>query len=77
MEHIDESDDVRVLEFFQESDFTDGSRWDSLVLRLESDFLEGKDLTSVSVTCFVDDTVGSFSDDFDFLVLVNFGFHFD
>ena len=51
-----------MLETFKQADFADGRGGDTIVFLLESDFLEGDDLTSVQVSALVYDTVGALSE---------------
>ena len=50
-----------MLQSFKQADFADSRRWDSIVFLLESDFLEGDDLTRDKVSALVDNTVGTLS----------------
>ena len=36
MQHVDEANDVWVLKLFEQRDLSDSSRWNALILRLES-----------------------------------------
>lgn len=52
---------IIVLEFFQETDLTDGGTWNALVLGFEADLLERYDLFCVDVPRLIYDTIGSCS----------------
>ena len=75
VEHIDQPHDVGVLQLFQQRNLPNGSTWNSLILRLKSDGLEGVDLSRVDVPGLVDDSVGSFTHLLELLVLVNLRLH--
>jgi hypothetical protein len=66
-------DDVGMgLEFFEDGDFSHGSGWDSFILIFEFDFFEGNDPFGISFSSLEDHTVGSFSNGFNFFVVVHF-----
>ena len=75
VEHVDEADDVGVLELLEQGDLADGRRRDALVLRLQPDLLQRVDLVCISVTRLVDDTISTFANDLNFFVLINFRLH--
>lgn len=55
---VEETNDVLVLELFQEGDLADGGAWYAFVFGFEADLLEGDDLAAiVQVAGLVDDTV--------------------
>jgi hypothetical protein len=60
------------LEFFEDGDLSHGSGGDAFILVFEFDFFEGDDPFGVSLSSLEDYTVGSFSDGFDFFVVVHF-----
>ncbi len=51
-----------MLQSFEQTDFTDGSRWNSIIFLLKSDFLESHHLASDKISALVDDTVSSLSE---------------
>lgn len=61
---------VRMLKVLEEGDFSDGSRWDTIVLFLKPDLLNCYEFSSLLVQSFINDTVRSLSQLFKFLVLV-------
>ena len=69
---MDVPDDVRVLELLEERNLTDGSGGDAFVLGLETDLLQSEKLSGTLILGLVDDTIGTFSDLFKFLVLIHF-----
>lgn len=49
MDDLSEVDNVGMVEFFEDGDFSDGRGWDAFFLGLESDLLEGVDLSCLLV----------------------------
>jgi hypothetical protein len=68
VDHIDEPDDVWVLEFLEERDLSDGCAGDALVCALESDLLHGVDV-AFSIAGLVDDSVGAFANHLELFVV--------
>jgi hypothetical protein len=73
---VDKSDNVWVLQLLKKCNLSDGSAWDSLILTLKSDLLQGVDLSSLYVLGLVHDTVSALTDHFELLVLINLRLHF-
>lgn len=49
MDDLSKIDDVRVIEFFEDGDFSDGGGWNAFFLGLEPDLFEGVDLACLLV----------------------------
>jgi len=75
VQHVNQSHDVRVLQLFQQSDFTDSCGWDAFLFGLKSDLFESVDLACFRVLCLIDDTIGTLSDHVDLVVLFDAGVH--
>ena len=63
-----ETDDVGVIQFFEERDFPDGSWGNALILVVESDLLESNDLVGDLVPGLIYDSIGALSNFVDALV---------
>lgn len=61
VEHIDEPDNVRVLELLQKGNLTDGSTGNALVFAFKPNFLESSNLVGVYISGLVHHSVGAFS----------------
>ena len=68
---MDLLDNVWMLEVLQQTNLSDCCTWDTIIFLLQSNLLDGNDLTSLSVFGFVDDTVGTLSQFVQLLVLFN------
>ena len=64
-----------MLKFLEQGYLTNGSRRDSLIFRLETNFLQSIDLVRVCIARLVDNTVGALTDHLNLLVLINLGLH--
>lgn len=60
-----------MLQRLQKGDLPDGCAGHAVVFLLQSDLLQGDDLTSHFVLCLVHDSVSTFAQLFELLVLVN------
>ena len=76
MEHVYKSNNIWMLQLFEQGNFSDGSTWNTFFFRFKSDTLQSINFTSVYVFGLVHDTVGSFTYLFELLVLINFRLHF-
>ena len=55
-------DDVWMFKSFEEGDFSDGSRRHSIILFLQSDFLQGHDLARLQVLALIHDTISALTE---------------
>ena len=60
MNNVEQTDDVGVAHLLEEGDLSDGSAGNTLILGLETDFLQSYNATTIGkIPSFIDDTVGT------------------